>query len=139
MQRDTTRMQAYSHDLRIKILQAVDGGLSQSEAARVFGVGRATITRYLHRRRCTGTVAPQRHPGRAPLIPPAAHPALREQWAAHPDAPLDEQCHLWAERTGHVLSPATMSRMYTRLGWTRKKSPCAPPNETRMPAPPSAP
>jgi transposase len=132
-------MQAYSHDLRTKILQAVDGGLSQSETARVFGVGRATITRYLHLRHRTGAVTPQPHPGRGRLIGLAAHPALQEQWAAHPDAPLADQCRLWAERTGQALSTATMSRMYTRLGWTRKKSLCAPPSGTRPPARPSVP
>lgn len=130
-------MHAYSHDLRTKILQAVDGGLSQSEAAGLFGVGRATITRYLQLRRRTGTLVPKRHPGRARLIPPAAQPALLEQWAAHPDAPLAEQCQLWAARTGQALSPATMSRMYTRLGWTRKKSRSARANGTRPPAPPA--
>src|SRR5438105_3462429 len=115
-------MKAYSPDLRAKILHAIDGGMTRSEAARVFAVGRSTIKRYLQLRRCTGHLAPQRHPGRARLIGTAAQPALQEQWAAHPDAPLAEQCRLWAERTGQALSRATMCRMYRRLAWTRKKA-----------------
>ena len=44
-------MKAYSEDLRLRIVAAVDGGMPRSEAARVFGVGRATVKRYLALRR----------------------------------------------------------------------------------------
>jgi transposase len=37
-------MKAYSPDLRARILGAVDAGMSKSEAARVFRVGRATVS-----------------------------------------------------------------------------------------------
>jgi len=38
-------MKAYSLDLREKILGAVEGELSKSEAAPVFGVGLSTVKR----------------------------------------------------------------------------------------------
>ena len=40
-------MKAYSIDLRQRIVQAVDGGMSLSEASRVYRVGRSTVKRYL--------------------------------------------------------------------------------------------
>ena len=50
-------MKAYSEDLRLRAVAAVDGGMPRSEAARVFGVGRATVERYLVLRRATGGLA----------------------------------------------------------------------------------
>src|SRR5215211_3630344 len=59
-------MQAYSEDLRLRIVVAVDGGMPRSEAARVFRVGRATVKRYLALRRETGALAPRPRPGSPP-------------------------------------------------------------------------
>ena len=39
-------MKQYSVDLRERLLQAIDAGLSQAEASRTFGVGTSTITRW---------------------------------------------------------------------------------------------
>jgi hypothetical protein len=52
-------MKAYSPDLRAKILAQVDAGMSKSEAARVFGVSRASIKRYAAVRRDQGTLDPK--------------------------------------------------------------------------------
>ncbi len=130
-------MKAYSPDLRVKIMQAVDDGRSKSEVARLFGVGRATIKRYAKLQRETGSLDCKPIPGDTPLVSPEQYPALRDQLAAHPDAILAEHCRLWEEQTGQPMSTSTMSRLQRRLGWTRKKSPCAPPNGTRQRAMPS--
>jgi transposase len=47
-------MKAYSQDLRAKILEAVDRGISKSEAARTFGVSRSSVKRYAAARREVG-------------------------------------------------------------------------------------
>ncbi len=130
-------MKAYSPDLRMKIMQAVDDGRSKSEVARFFGVGRATIKRYAKLQRETGSLDRKPIPGDTPLVGPEQHQALRDQLATHPDAILAEHCRLWEEQTGQRMSTSTMSRLQRRLGWTRKKSPCAPPNGTRQRAMPS--
>jgi transposase len=115
-------MKAYSPDLRAKILAAVDHGMSKREAARVFGVGLATIKRYAALRRTTGSLDPTPHPGRPPRIRSAQQKeALRAQLLAHPDAYLDELCALWEAQTGVHLSASAMSRTISRLGFTRKK------------------
>ena len=123
-------VKAYSPDLRHKIVAAVAAGHPQTEVARVFSVGLSTVKRYLKYHQETGSLAPKRHPGRAPTIRPDQRPLLWAQLEAHPAAFLDEHCRLWAEQTGIRLSPSTMSREIKRLGWTRKKGRWVPPSET---------
>ncbi len=59
-------MEAYSDDLRQRILRAVDQGHRQAEIAAAFQVSVATIKRYLKQRRETGQVTVKPIPGRPP-------------------------------------------------------------------------
>jgi len=116
-------MKQYSVDLRERLLGAIDAGLSQAEAARLFGVGTRTISRWRQQRRATGHLAPKPRSGRRPAIGPDQANALRVQVAQQPDATLAAHCTRWAQASGAVLSVATMSRAIRRLGITVKKSP----------------
>lgn len=116
-------MKPYSLDLRQKIVDAVDSGLTHEDVADRFRVSTDTVSRYLKRRRATGSLAPTPSPGRDPLIHRDDHPALIAQLDAHPDATLEEHCALWQDAGYARVSPATMCRMQRRLGWTRKKRP----------------
>jgi transposase len=116
-------MKQYSVDLRERLLRAIDAGLSQAEAARLFGVGTATIARWRRRQRERGTLAPRPRPGRPRRIGPQHVAALTAQVQGHPDATLAEHCARWEGTHGVRLSPATMSRALARLGWPLKKSP----------------
>ncbi|MDP9356637.1 MAG: IS630 transposase-related protein [Chloroflexota bacterium] len=113
-------MKQYSVDLRERRLRAIDAGLPQAEAARLFGVGQSTIKRW-KRRRDTGTLAPTPRPGRRPRISPDRPLALEAQLRAAPDATLAEHCAAWEHEQGVRVSVATMSRAVRRLGWTVKK------------------
>jgi len=124
-------MEAYSPDLRSKIVAAVEAGRSKTEVARVFGIGLSTVKRYLKQHQETGSLEPKRHPGPAPTIRAEQRVLLRAQLDAHPAAFLDEQCRLWEQQTGNRLSISTMSRAIKRLGYTRKKGRWVPPSETR--------
>ncbi len=119
-------MKQYSVDLRERLLQAIDAGLSQAEASRTFGVGTSTITRWRQRRSATGSVASLPRPGRTPTIGPDQASALRAQVAAAPDATLAEHCRRWAQAHDSTVSVATMSRAIRQLGITLKKSPARP-------------
>jgi transposase len=55
------------------------------------------------------------------VIGPDHVPQLRAQVAAHADATLAEHCQQWAATTGVRMSPATMSRQFTKLGLPLKK------------------
>jgi transposase len=54
-------MKAYSKDLRLKVLDAIDRGMDRGEVARVFGVCLASMKRWLKMRREQGDVEPP-HP-----------------------------------------------------------------------------
>ena len=116
-------MKQYSVDLRERLLGAIDAGLSQAEAARLFGVGTSTITRWQQQRARTGVVGPKPRPGRQPAIGPAQADALAAQVAHAQDATLADHCATWAQTQGTTVSVATMSRAIRRLGITVKKSP----------------
>ncbi len=115
-------MKPYSVDLRERLLGAIDAGLPQAEAARLFGVGVSTITRWRQQLRTTGTVAARPRPGRTPRIGPEQAAALQAQVAADDDATLAAHCARWEVEQGVRLSVATMSRVIRRLGITVKKS-----------------
>ena len=61
-------MNAYSKDLRMRVLAAVDRGTAYAEVSRLFGVSLATIGRYVRRRRETGEATPRPAPGRTARI-----------------------------------------------------------------------
>ena len=115
-------MRPYSLDLRERIVRAVDAGQAQAAVAETFGVGRATVQRYVAQRRQRGSLAPRPFPGRAPRIGPTQAAVLQAQLDAAPDATLAEHCDRWAGGHGVRVSVATMQRAITRLGWTRKKT-----------------
>ena len=114
-------MRAYSLDLRERIVRAVEAGAPQSVVARAFGVGRATVERYVRLGREAGGLAPKPIPGRPPAIGPAEWAALEAQLGAAPDATLAEHCATWERERGERLSPSAMHRALARLGVTRKK------------------
>ena len=133
-------MNAYSKDLRKRVLAAVDRGTAYGEVSRLFGLSLATIGRYVRRRRETGEVAPRPSPGRTPRICESAEErgALWAQLEANPEATLERHRELWEERGGARVSISTMSRAIRRLGWTYKQRRWGPPSATSRPAPPGA-
>jgi transposase len=117
-------------DLRERIVRAAEADTPRRVVARAFGVGLATVERYLRRARA-GALAPRTSPGRPARIGPAAWPALRAQLAAAPDATLAKYVERWATAGGVWMSAATMHLAIARLDWTRKKRPAAPASRTR--------
>ena len=115
-------MRAYSGDLRQRIVDAVAGGMTRAEAARVFSVDERTARRYVRQWRATGTLAAKPIPGRPPAIARQAYPAVVAHLAAAPDATLAQQCDRWREATGVRVSASTMCRVRAAAGWTVKKS-----------------
>jgi transposase len=116
-------MRAYSTDLRERIVQAVRQGQSQPAAAQTFGVGSATVKRYVAQYRRTGSLAPRPAARRLPRIGPAEYPALRAQLTAAPAATLAEHCATWEQDHGVRVSVPTMYRAIRAVDWTRKKGP----------------
>jgi transposase len=126
-------MNAYSLDLRLKVLEAVDRGIPRKEVVRTFSVSMPTIERYLRRRREGAGLDPGRSPGRTPSIcaTPQERRALWSQLEENAEATLERHCELWERERGAKVSVSTMSRAVRKLGWTFKKSRWAPPSETK--------
>ena len=126
-------MNAYSKDLRLRVLAAVDRGVSRAEIVETFGVSLATARRWLRRRRETGEVSPRPSPGGTPSILRTAEErrALWEQLEANPEATLERHCELWERGHGVRASVSTMSRAILGLGWTYKQRRWEPPSATK--------
>ena len=71
-------MKAYSEDLRQKIVQALERGISKSQAARLFDVSLSSVKRYARISRQGGSLAPKKGTGRPPKIDEAAEKLLKE-------------------------------------------------------------
>ena len=131
---EDVRMNAYSKDLRLKVLAAVDRGTPRKEVVRTFGVSLAALKRWLKRRREGAEyLRPKPSPGRTPRILSTLEErrALWAQLEADDDATLERHCELWERERGVRVSVATMSRAVRKLGWSFKKSRWWPPSETR--------
>jgi transposase len=118
-------MNAYSKDLRLKVLAAVDRGIPRKEVADLFGVSLSSIKRWLNRRGQTGDVNTYKIPGRPAVKGEALREWLPEHLQANPDLTLAEHCEAFEEASSGVkVSEATMSRAIARLPgeWPLKKS-----------------
>jgi transposase len=117
-------MNAYSRDLRLKTLAAIDRGIPRKEVQELFGISRSTIKRWLIRRHQTGGVETMKIPGRPAWKGEALREWLPEQLRRNPDLTLREHCQAFEDETGVEVSEATMSRSIARLpgGWALKKS-----------------
>jgi len=117
-------MRAYSKDLRVKVLDAVDRGMPRAEVARIFGVSLPSIKRWLKRRPETGKVDPKLIPGPLPIKGAMLEEWLRSHLRSNPDLTLEEHCEAFEEQLEMKVSTATMSRSISRLpgGWPKKSS-----------------
>lgn len=114
-------MKAYSYDLRLRVLRAVDQGRPRAEIVTMFALSLATLKRYLKRERETGDVRVKPIPGRPAKKGAALLARLQPQLDTSPDATLEEHCQIWETTQGVQVSTASMSRAIQRLNWTRKK------------------
>jgi transposase len=117
-------MNAYSKDLRLNTLAAIDRGIPRKEVAQLFGVSLSTIKRWLKRRHLTGGVETMKIPGRPAVKGEALREWLPSQLNSNPDLTLREHCEAFEDETGVKVSEATMSRNIARLPgeWPLKKS-----------------
>jgi len=116
-------MEAYSMDLRRRVLVACDAGERTKDVAARFDVSSSWVRRLKQRRREWGTIEPlPRNSGRKPLLTPAHRVRLRALVDEQPDATLAEL----RERLGVSVDVSTICRALQALGLTLKKSPCTP-------------
>ena len=113
-------MKAYSTDLRVRILEAVDKGMPKSEAARTFGVSRSSIKRYAAARREGRPLTPKKHPGSKPKLDERARKILEADVEERPSITLKERCRFLEEMVGISVSKSTLSRLLRKMGFSPK-------------------
>ena len=147
-------MKAYSKDLRIRVLDAVDRGVPRPEVAEQFQVSLRTIKRWLHRRRELGHLAVSPRPGaparkmgplrtgllphlearpdaRAPearVVPPPLHYETTRPPDAdfYPSAPLVEHDPAFVTPFVGEYATAEGSGRYGLSAWTAPNTPVPP-------------
>ena len=125
-------MNAYSKDLRLKVLSAVERGVPRREISELLGISISTISRYVQRKASGAQIAPKPSPGRTSkiLAEPDLRSALWRQLDETDTATLREHSEMFEEERGISVSVATMSRAVRTLGWTFKKGRWHPPSAT---------
>ena len=113
-------MKPYSEDLRRSIVRAVEGGMSKSAAARLFGVSLSSVKRYLRIAQRGVSLTPKKGGGRPPKTDQSTEKLLEEDVKERPAATVSERRRFLEHVTGKVLSDSTVKRLLKRLGFSRK-------------------
>ena len=109
---------AYSMDLRLKVLAALDRGESQVSVARRFDLGLRTVKRF-KARRDAGRVEPDKTGPKLPTkLTPEDDQLMRDMIAARPGITANELRAMLSVE----VAECTVCRRLKKLGLTLKKS-----------------
>ncbi len=115
-------MDAYSEDLRRKIVEAVEERrMNQSEAARAFGVSLSSVKRYVKAVREGRSLSPGKAPGKQPTLDEKARKLLEADVEERPFAKLKHRQEYLQKAAGVSVSESTLSRVIRSMGFGRKK------------------
>ena len=114
-------MNAYSEDLRKKLVEAKERGMPTVEVARAFGVGLSSVKRYAKVAREGGSLRPRRSPGRPPKAGERARRLLKADLRERSAATLSERREYLRSAAEVRVSESAVSRLLRRMGWSRKK------------------
>ncbi len=123
-------MNAYSEDLRKKIVEALGRGIGKSEAARTFSVSLSSVKRYARMVEEGRSLAPKKRPGSKPKLDEQARRLLEEDLKERPFITLQERCEYLRAVASVDLSRSTLCRAIKRMNSTRKKGGDPPVNAT---------
>ena len=114
-------MNAYSEDLRMKIVQALRRGMGKSQAARTFSVSLSSVKRYAKLAEEGRSLAPKKRPGSKPKIDERARRLLAADLEEHPFLTLQQRCEYLRAVASVEVSRSTVCRAIKRMDATRKK------------------
>jgi transposase len=126
---------AYSSDLRVRVIEAINGGFSTRQAAALFSIGIATAGAWHRFWRKTGEAKPLRrgNPGGSKLD--AYADFILGLIAAQKDITLHEIAAKLLEEQGLKVQPSTLWYFLDRRGMTFKKRRRMPPNRSARMSP----
>ena len=111
----------YAQELRLRVLAAIDEGLSKTKAHQTFKVSRSTIDDWLKLRPATGKLEANTKYHRGPRPTLEAGPELRTFIERHRNCTLGQLAEAWFQERGQTLSAVTFPKTLRKLGYTRKK------------------
>lgn len=119
--------QYLSEDLRVRVIGAVEGGMSRNAAARRFGVSIASAVRWMAEYLGTGRTAPKPRGGdrRSGRVEAQAD-LLLGAVEATPDITLAELREKLIAERGETFAISTIHGFFRRRGITYKKRPRTP-------------
>lgn len=130
-------MDAYSKDLRKKIVDAVERrGMGQSEAARLFDVSLSSVKRYVRKSRQGRALSSGKAPGKRPIIDQRAWKLLEDDLEERPFVTLRQRCEYLRAVAGVRISRSALCRTLKRMERTRKKGAESPASEMSSEEPP---
>ena len=123
-------MNAYSEDLRMKIVEALGRGMGKSEAARTFSVSLSSVKRYAKLAEEDRPLAPKKRPGSKPKLDERASKLLEEDLKERPFVTLQQRREYLHSVASVEVSRSTVCRATKRMNSTRKKGEDRPKNAT---------
>lgn len=108
----------YSYDLRAKVLQVIDEGMTKTQASRVFKLSRNTINLWLKRREETGDYKAIEGYQKGDKSKIADLEKFKEFARQHERKTQAEMAEAW----GGELSARTIGKGLKKIGFTRKKN-----------------
>jgi transposase len=114
-------MNAYSDDLREKIVEALERGMGKSQAARTFSVSLSSVKRYAKLAEDGRSLAPKKRPGSKPKLDERASKLLQADLKEHPFLTLQQRCEYLRAVASVEVSRSTVCRAIKRMNATRKK------------------
>jgi len=114
-------MAAFSRDLRIRILKALEKDSRSLRVAAQFGVSASFVRKLRLQVRKEGNFDAKHGGGRQRLLGAAQERAVRQLVKERPDATLNDMRRTLKKRVGVSVSETTMWRTLERLGLTRKR------------------
>ena len=113
---------AYSNDLRVSAVSYfLNHNLQYRDVAAIFGVGVATMHRWVSAYSDHGVVDYRTSTGRPRILSRENDSAFQEMVLKNADSTLEKLSEIWETQQGQKLTIFCVSRAIRRLGLTRKK------------------
>ena len=107
----------YSYDLRVKVIEAIDGGMGKTQASKIFKISRNSIDLWLHKRKETGDYRADDGYQRGYGAKITDFEKFKEFAQKHGSQTQKEMAEAWAE----AISDKTIGKALKKIGFTRKK------------------
>ena len=114
-------VQALSMDMQMRMVRAVEGGMSRNAAAKRFAVAASTAIKLMQRVKATGSAAPKKIGGYRKHKLEADDTRVQELVRATPNATLAELVEALG-REGIATSITGLDRCFRRIGWRFRKT-----------------